>query len=58
MSDLMKSNLKTLSQDLNMIQTKKKELQKRFDLDDKCKIFNEIVLIRDKAKNTVIRILI
>jgi len=53
MTDLMKSNLKTLSQDLSTIQTKKKELQKRFDLDDKCKIFNEIILINKKAKKTV-----
>jgi len=53
MSDLMKTCLRELSQDLNMIQTKKKELVRKYDLDSKYKILNEIILIRDKTKKTV-----
>lgn len=53
MSDLMKTCLRELSQDLNMIQTKKKELVRKYDLDSKYKIFNEIIIVRDKTKKTV-----
>ena len=53
MSDLMKTCLRELSQDLNMIQKKKKELVRKYDLDSKYKILNEIILIRDKTKKTV-----
>jgi hypothetical protein len=53
MSDLMKTSLRELSQDLNLIQTKKKELVRKYDIDSKYKILNEILLIKEKTKKTV-----
>ena len=50
MSDLIKANLKELSQELNVIQTKKKEIAKKFDIDAKSKILDEIKLLKDKTK--------
>ncbi len=53
MSELIKTSLKELSQDLNLIQTKKKDLAKKFDLDSKMKVMNEIILLKDKTKRSV-----
>jgi hypothetical protein len=49
----MKSSLRELSQDLNLIQTKKKDLIRRYDVDSKYKILNEMIIIRDKTKKIV-----
>jgi hypothetical protein len=54
MAELIKASLKELSQDLNLIQTRKKDLAKKFELDSKMKIINEIILLKDKSKKTVI----
>jgi hypothetical protein len=53
MSDLIKSSLKELSQDLNIIQTKRKEIFKKFDVDSKSKILQEIKILKDQAKSSV-----
>ena len=53
MSELIKASLKELSIDLNTIQTRKKDLTKKFDLDSKMKIMNEIILLKDKTKKCV-----
>ncbi len=53
MSDLIKKSLKELSHELNLIQTKKKEISKKFDLDAKWRLLKEINVLNDNAKETV-----
>jgi hypothetical protein len=57
MAELIKASLKELAQDLNLIQTRKKDLAKKFELDSKIKIINEIILLKDKSKKTVFLII-
>jgi hypothetical protein len=56
MAELIKASLKELSQDLNLVQTRKKDLAKKFELDSKIKIINEIIILKDKSKKSVILI--
>lgn len=53
MSDLLKSTLKELSQELNSIQNKKKEISRKYEIEQKSKILDEIKTIRDSAKRLV-----
>lgn len=53
MSDFIKLSLKELSQDLNLIQTKKKEMSRKYDIESKTTILDEIKLLKEKAKATV-----
>lgn len=53
MSDFMKIMLKEFSQDLNNIQSKTRDISKKFDVESKMKIMNEIKIIKDKATEKV-----
>lgn len=53
MSESIKANLKEISKDLNSIQTKKKELLKKFDVESKSKVFDEMKIIKEKIRKTV-----
>ena len=53
MSELMKKSLKDISQELNIIQNKKREIAKKFDIESKIKIFEEIKSSKQKAQNIV-----
>jgi hypothetical protein len=53
MADLLKTSIKELSQDMNSIQSRKKDLFKKYDLNSKIMVINEILLLKDKAKKTV-----
>ncbi len=54
MSELIKTGLKELSHDLNLIQSRKKDLAKKFDLESKLKVMNEIILLKDRTKKSVL----
>lgn len=49
----MKKCLKEFSQELNIIQNKKKDWPKKFDSESKGKLLNEIKAIRDRAAKIV-----
>jgi hypothetical protein len=53
MSDIIKTSLKELSADLNIIQKKREIMLKKFDLESKSQILTEIFVVKDRAKKTV-----
>ena len=53
MSNLIKSTLKELTEDLNLIQNKKREISRKYDYSSRTKLFQEIKTIRTKAGELV-----
>jgi len=53
MSNLIKTTLKELSEDLNSIQSKKKEMSKKYEFQSRIKLFQEIKKMRQKIMDSV-----
>ena len=53
MSNLIKSTLKELTEDLNLIQTKKREISRKYDYPTRTKLFQEIKTIKTKTTDLV-----
>ena len=53
MSNLIKTTLKELSEDLNLIQSKKKEMSKKYEFQSRIKLFQEIKNMRQKIMDSV-----
>ena len=53
MSNLIKTTLKELSEDLNSIQSKKKEMSKKYEFQSRIKLFQEIKNMRQKIIDSV-----
>jgi hypothetical protein len=53
MSNLIKTTLKELSEDLNSIQSKKKEMTKKYEFQSRIKLFQEIKKMKQKIMDSV-----
>jgi hypothetical protein len=53
MSNLIKTTLKELNEDLNSIQAKKREISKKYDFQSRFKIFQEIKKLKQRTTDSV-----
>ena len=53
MSNLIKTTLKELSEDLNSIQSKKKEMTKKYEFQSRIKLFQEIKKMKQQIMDSV-----
>ena len=53
MSNLIKSTLKELNEDLNLIQTKKREISRKYELQSRLKLFQDIKTIKQRTTESV-----
>jgi hypothetical protein len=58
MSNLIKTALKELTEDLNIIQTKKREISRKYDIQSRMKLFEEITNLKKKIADSVNKFLL
>lgn len=53
MSNLIKTTLKELTEDLNQIQIKKREISRKYDMESRLKLFKDIKASKQKIMDSV-----
>jgi len=53
MSNLIKTTLKELTEDINQIQTKKREISRKYDIQSRLKLFQDIKSLKEKLTDSV-----